>query len=130
MTRNTIEEALKTAIYTGVGFAAGAAEKLQKSVDELVEKGKIPAEEGKKVVEDFMEDSKKRREETEDKVKSSIKGIVDKFDFPTRKDYESLVKRVEKLEKAQRAARAAKSTRSTAKKTSSTASETPKADKE
>jgi polyhydroxyalkanoate synthesis regulator phasin len=111
-----IEDLFKTVIYTGVGIAATATEKLQKTVDELVEKGKMPADEGKKVVEEFKKNSDERREEYEDRFKTSVKALVDRFDFPTKKDYEALTKRVEKLEKAARAAKSAKSTRPAAKK--------------
>lgn len=113
---NRIEDLFKTVIYTGVGIAATATEKLQKTIDELVEKGKMPAEEGRKVVEDFKKSSDERREEVEDRFKTSVKALVDRFDYPTKKDYEALTKRVEKLEKAARAAKSAKSTRPAAKK--------------
>ncbi len=116
MKKNSVEEMVKTLVYTGVGIAATATEKLQKTMDELVEKGKIPAEDGRKYVEDFMKTSEGRREEFEDRFKSSVKGIVDKFDFPTKKDYQALIKRVEKLEKAARAAKSAESTRPLVKK--------------
>jgi polyhydroxyalkanoate synthesis regulator phasin len=132
-TSNRIEDLVKTVIYTGVGVAATATEKLQKTVDELVERGKMPADEGRKVVKDFMKGSEERREEFEDRFKGSVKALVDKFDFPTKKDYEALVKRVEKLEKAARAAKSAKSTRpapkkATTVKATAAKAETPKGD--
>lgn len=113
---NRIEDLFKTVLYTGVGIAATATEKLQKTIDELVEKGKMPADEGRKVVDDFKKSSEERREEFEDRFKGSMKSMVDRFDFPTKKDYEALTKRVEKLEKAARAAKSAKSTRPAAQK--------------
>lgn len=116
MKKYSVEDLFKTVIYTGVGVAASATEKVQKAIDELVDKGKMPADEGKKFVDDFVKNTENRREEFEDRFKSAVKSIVDKFDFPTKKDYSALIKRVEKLEKAARAAKSAESTRPVVKK--------------
>jgi polyhydroxyalkanoate synthesis regulator phasin len=116
MKKYSVEDMFKTVVYTGVGIAATATEKFQKTIDEMVEKGKIPAEDGRKYVEDFFKDTEGRREEFEDRFKSTVKSVVDKFDFPTKKDYQALVKRVEKLEKAARAAKSAEATKPTVKK--------------
>jgi polyhydroxyalkanoate synthesis regulator phasin len=111
MKKYSLEDLVKTVVYTGLGVAATATEKLQKTIDEMVAKGKMPAEEGKKVVEDFVKTTESRREDMEDRAKNTIKTLVDKFDFPSRKDFNSLIKRIEKLEKAARAEKSAKSTR-------------------
>ncbi len=116
MKKYSVEELFKTIVYTGVGVAANATEKIQKAVDEMVERGKLPADEGRKFVDDFVKNTESRRDEFEDRFKGSVKTIVDKFDFPTKKDYDALVKRVEKLEKAARAAKSAESTRPVVKK--------------
>lgn len=120
MKKYTIEDMLKTVVYTGIGVATTATEKLQKTIDDMVEKGKIPAEEGRKIVDEFVDNSEDRREDMEKRVKGVVKSIVDRFDFPTKKDYEALAKRIEKLEKAARASKATKATRST-KPTAATA---------
>jgi polyhydroxyalkanoate synthesis regulator phasin len=116
MKKYSVEDLVKTLIYTGVGFAATATEKVQKTIDELVEKGKMPADEGRKLVDDFVKNNEDRREEWEERFKGTVKSIVDRFDFPTKKDYEAMTKRVEKLEKAARAAKSAESTRPVVKK--------------
>ncbi|MBI1194105.1 MAG: hypothetical protein GC205_13180 [Bacteroidetes bacterium] len=116
MKKYSVEDLVKTVVYTGVGFAATATEKVQKTIDELVEKGKMPADEGRKVVDDFVKNNEDRREEWEERFKSSVKSIVDRFDMPSKKDYEALTKRVEKLEKAARAAKSAEATRPVVKK--------------
>ena len=127
MKKYSIEDLFKTVVYTGVGIAATATEKLQKTIDELVKKGKLPADEGRKVVDDFVQGTEDRREDFEDRFKNTVKSVVDKFDYPTKKDYQALVKRVEKLEKAARAAKSATSTRTVAKKATSVKATTAKA---
>ena len=43
-----MENLIRKVLYTGVGIVAATTERLQMSIDELVEKGKISEEEGKK----------------------------------------------------------------------------------
>ncbi|MEL6654677.1 MAG: hypothetical protein AAFQ87_28130, partial [Bacteroidota bacterium] len=52
-----MEELFKRFLYTGVGFVAMTAEKLQESIDEMVGDGKLSEEEGKKLVDNFMENA-------------------------------------------------------------------------
>ena len=90
-----MEEQFKKLLYAGVGLAAQATEKLQKSVDELVEKGKLTDSEAKKVIEDFLEKSDSKKEEFEDRFNS----FVEKFGYTKTEDLEALKKRVAELEK-------------------------------
>lgn len=107
-----MEESFKKLLYAGVGLAAQATEKLQKSVEELVEKGKMTDSEAKKVIEDFLEKSDSKKEEFEDRFNS----FVEKFGYTKSEDLEALKKRVAELEKKAGAA----STTSTAKKATAT----------
>ena len=49
-----MEDLFKKFVYTGVGLVSLTAEKLQKSIDTLVEEEKISEKEGKKIVNDFF----------------------------------------------------------------------------
>ncbi|RMG16386.1 MAG: hypothetical protein D6730_25205 [Bacteroidetes bacterium] len=93
-----MEDILKKVLYTGVGLVSLTAEKLQQAVDELVEKEKMTEEEGKKVVEEFQQESQSRKQELEERLKSFIKNLSDNLSFTSKKDWEELVKRVEALE--------------------------------
>lgn len=90
-----MEESLKKLLYAGVGLAAQATEKLQKSVDELVEKGKMTDSEAKKVIEDFLDKSDSKKEEFEDRFNS----FVEKFGYTKSEELEALKKRIAELEK-------------------------------
>lgn len=90
-----MEESFKKLLYAGVGLAAQATEKLQKSVDELVEKGRLTDSEAKKVIEDFLEKSDSKKEEFEDRFNS----FVEKFGYTKSDELEALKKRIAELEK-------------------------------
>ena len=66
-----MEDLFKKFLYTGVGFVALTAEKLQESIDEMVGKGKISEEEGKKIVSDFLNNTEAKRHELEHKLKEA-----------------------------------------------------------
>ncbi|MEL7533459.1 MAG: hypothetical protein AAFN10_19250 [Bacteroidota bacterium] len=93
-----MEELFKRFLYTGVGFVAMTAEKLQESIDEMVGDGKLSEEEGKKLVDNFMDNAETRKQEFESKLKEAAEGVVEKFSFPSKGEYETLLKRVEELE--------------------------------
>lgn len=111
-----MEDIFKRFLYTGVGFVAMTAEKLQESIDEMVGKGKLSEEEGKKLVDDFMDNTESRKEEFESKLREAAESVMDKLTFPSQADYDALLKRVEDLEEKLSQATAKKTT--TRKRTS------------
>jgi polyhydroxyalkanoate synthesis regulator phasin len=96
-----MEDMIKKFFYTGIGVAALTAEKLQEAVDDLVGRGKVSEEEGKKIVDEFTEKTDTRREEFEGRLKDIVDNIrKGEFlpKFMTKEDMEILVKRIEALE--------------------------------
>ncbi len=93
-----IEKLLKKAVYTGVGFVSLTTEKMKSSIETLVNDEKISAEEGKKIIEDFMQNADDKKSELENQfktVKDKIKGSVG---FAKQKDLENLENRIKVLE--------------------------------
>lgn len=114
-----MEDLFKKFLYTGVGVVATSAEKLQTTIDELVSKGKLSEDEGKKVVDSFVKDTEERREDFETKLRSTVESVMSKFDFPTSDEVNILKTRIAELEdKLGETATAAKKV--VAKKTSTT----------
>lgn len=93
-----MEDLVKKAFYTGVGAMTTITEKVKTTVDEWVEKGKMTEEEGKKVVEDLMQDTETKKDEYEGKVKSFIDKLVEKFNLPTHEEVGNLKERIAQLE--------------------------------
>ncbi len=91
-------DTIKNLIYAGVGLASLAADKVKTVVDELVNKGKISDEEGKRIVKEFFENTDSKKDEWESKFKSAAETVIEKFEFVRKKDFKLLVERVEELE--------------------------------
>ncbi len=93
-----MEDLFKKLLYAGAGLAVTAKENLEKSIDELVEKGKISDNEGKKIVDDFFEKTENRKKEFEEKLAKITEEIANKMNYVKKTDVDALVKRVEELE--------------------------------
>ena len=93
-----MENPLKQFLYAGIGLAALTSEKVQSTLDELVEKGKISDSEAKKVAEDVISSLNGKRDDFEDKLSDVVKNIAEKLHYVKREDYENLQKRVKDLE--------------------------------
>lgn len=93
-----MEKEFKKFLYAGVDLAAAASEKFQSTVTDLVAKGKISSEEGKKLVDDFFAKSEERKAEFEKKYKE----FSDKLGVNKKKneeeELEELRKKVSDLE--------------------------------
>ena len=94
MATNNLQENLKKYFYSGVGLAAHTAEVVQKSVNELVKKGKVSEADGKKIVGEAIKKVEARRPEIEAKYNEA----VHKFVKLTTSEVGKLQKRIEKLE--------------------------------
>jgi polyhydroxyalkanoate synthesis regulator phasin len=99
-----MEEVLKNIIYQGLGVIAITRNKVEKAVSDLVDKGKMTREEGRKLVDELSEDSLKAGKEIEEKLKNGMREFLEKSGIPSREEFESLKKRVVALEQPDREA--------------------------
>lgn len=93
-----MEDMFKKFMYSGVGMVTSTVEKVQKTVNRLVEEGKISENEGRKVIDDLLEDMDTKKEEYEGKARGLMENLLAKFDFPTRKEVEALEQKIADLE--------------------------------
>lgn len=93
-----MEDLFKKVMYTGVGLVSTTAEKIQQNIDELVKKGSLSEDEGKKVVSDLMENTETKKEEFESKLKELVTNAVSALNLPTKTDIDALMTRLEELE--------------------------------
>jgi len=93
-----MESAIKNFLYAGVGLASLTAEKLQKSIDKLIEENKISTGEGKKILDEFFKKTENKKKEFEKQLKKITEEVVNKVQLPKKKDIESLEKRIAALE--------------------------------
>ncbi len=93
-----MENLFKKAVYTGVGLVTSTAEKYQSQIDELVEKGKLSEEEGKKIVDGLFNDFDQKKEDFEGRLKNIVDKVVGSFDFASRNEIATLKAKVAELE--------------------------------
>jgi polyhydroxyalkanoate synthesis regulator phasin len=93
-----MKESVRKLGLIGAGLWAMTEERVNELVKDLVDKGDISKEDGKKAVQDFVEESKKQRIDLEKKISDKIQDTISKADFFTRKDMHELESRLEILE--------------------------------
>lgn len=123
-----MENIIRKTLYTAVGIVASTTERLQNVIDDLVSKGKLSEEEGKKVVEDVVKNTENNRDAYEGRFRNIIDGVLSKLNLPQGDAYDKLSKRVKSLEvklgllakelEAQRKAAKGEDSTKTTKKTS------------
>jgi len=85
-------------LYTSVGFASIARDKVAVLVEDLKKDGKLSKAEGEKIVKDFMAESAKVRTKVEKELKDKLHDIMDKASATSIKDFDMLKKRILELE--------------------------------
>ena len=81
-----MEDLFKKFVYTGVGLVSLTADKLQKSIDKLIDEEKISEKEGKKIVDDFFKKTESKKKEFEKQLQGVTEEVVKKFDFSKAKE--------------------------------------------
>ncbi len=94
----SVNENLKNAFYTSVGFALKGKEKIEESAKEFAEKNKLNAEDGENFVKDVMAGFEKKHTEAQEFIKETVRKTVNEIGLVSRKEYEDLKKKCEELE--------------------------------
>ncbi|GAB4345825.1 MAG: hypothetical protein Kow0099_26460 [Candidatus Abyssubacteria bacterium] len=90
---------LRTPILASVGAFSIAEEGIEKFIDELVERGEASEKEGKKIAEDFRKRTRRNRKDLEKGIDDRIEKTLKAFRLPTKKDVDSLSRKIDQLEK-------------------------------
>lgn len=93
-----MRESVKKLGLIGAGLWAITEDKVNDLVKELVDKGDISKEEGKKTIQDMLEERKKQKLDLEKKISEKIQESISKTDIFTKKDMHELESRMETLE--------------------------------
>lgn len=94
-----MQDFLKKAFNLGLGALVMTREKVEEVVNELVKKGEVGQDEGKKLVEELIEKGKKSKKELEIQIEKIVKGATEKLDLPTRKELNELKSEIKQLRK-------------------------------
>lgn len=93
-----MENIIKKILFTGVGLMASATEHLQKAVDDLVERGKMSEDEGRKVVDDVVKNTETAKGDYENRFRKIVESVLEKLNLPNSESYAKIEKRLKSLE--------------------------------
>jgi polyhydroxyalkanoate synthesis regulator phasin len=93
-----IDELFKKFVYTGVGMASMAKDRLEKTIHEIVEKNKMNTEEGEKIMKDFIDSTEKKAKEIKDTVNKIIEKAKAELKSTPKDELEALKQRIRTLE--------------------------------
>ena len=83
----------------GIGVISLTQEKIEEFSQEMIRKGEISREEGKKFVKEILSEQEKQMKEFEEKINERVKETFQKSGVVMKNDITALEKKIEKLEK-------------------------------
>jgi len=83
----------------GVGVISLTQEKAEEFTQEMIKKGEISREEGKKFVREVLSEKEKQVKDLEDKINENVEKVMKKSGVVMKSDISALEKKIEKLEK-------------------------------
>ena len=82
-----------------VGVISLTQEKDEEFTQEMIKKGEMSREEGKKFVRDVLSEKEKQVKDLEDKINEKVENVMKKSGVVMKSDISALEKKIEKLEK-------------------------------
>lgn len=83
----------------GIGVISLTQEKVEEFSQEMIKKGELNREEGKKLVKDILAEREKQVKDLEDKINDRVRDTLEKSGVVMKSDIAALEKKIEKLEK-------------------------------
>ncbi len=103
-----MSDMIKKMIFTGIGLAAVSKEKIEESIKEMIAKGNLTEQEGRKFVDEMSGYSEKARSELEKQVNGYVEKAIDRMGLVRKRDLDeiqeaivAIQKRLEKEEQQQ-----------------------------
>jgi polyhydroxyalkanoate synthesis regulator phasin len=93
-----ISEMFRKMALFGIGAVAISQEKIEKFAQEMVEKGELNREEGKKFVQDVLSEKERQCKEIKEEISRKVKDVMENKDMATKKDVADLSARLEYVE--------------------------------
>ncbi|MDD1745843.1 MAG: phasin family protein [Candidatus Methanoperedens sp.] len=82
-----------------VGVISLTQEKAEEFTQEMIKKGEMSREEGKKFVREVLSEKEKQVKDLEDKINEKVENVMKKSGVVMKSDISALEKKIEKLEK-------------------------------
>ena len=98
---NALLETVRRVLMAGVGVVVLAQEEVEEFVNKLIERGEIAEQDGRKLINDVVENRKKQAQETrqatQEEFDKGLEGLLDRLNVPTRGDINTLNDKVTEL---------------------------------
>jgi polyhydroxyalkanoate synthesis regulator phasin len=83
----------------GIGILTLTQEKIEEFTQEMIKKGEISREEGKKFVKEVLSEKEKQLKDIEEKINEKVRENLKQSGVVMKSDIEALERKIEKLEK-------------------------------
>ncbi len=94
-----MSEMLRKMGLFSIGIISLTQEKIEEFSQEMIKKGEMSREEGKKFVKDVLSEKEKQVKDLENKINEVVKANIEKSGLVMKSDISALEKKIEKLEK-------------------------------
>ncbi len=94
-----MSEMLRKMGLFSIGVISLTQEKAEEFTQEMIKKGEMSREEGKKFVRDILSEKEKQIKDIEDKIDEKVEKVIQKSGLVMKSDLDALEKKIEKLEK-------------------------------
>ena len=91
-------ETLRKATYFGLGAAAMSVDRMRQLIDDLIERGDVTAEEGKKMYEEYTSRVEEEGRSMDDRIKTQIRNALKDIGVADRAQIAMLESRIDALE--------------------------------
>lgn len=95
-----ISEKFRKVALFGIGALALSQEKIVEFSQEMVKKGEMNREEGKKFLLDVLSEKERQLKEVDEKINKKLKEFMECSGFAMKRDIDDLSERMEKIESA------------------------------
>jgi polyhydroxyalkanoate synthesis regulator phasin len=93
-----MSDLIKKMIFTGIGLAAVSKEKIEDSVKEMITKGNLTEQEGRKFVEEMTGYTEKARGDLEKQVNEYVEKAINRLGLARKRDLEEIQAAVEAIQ--------------------------------
>jgi polyhydroxyalkanoate synthesis regulator phasin len=90
---------LQKGLLTGLGVALITREKVMEATRNLVEEGKITADEAEELANDLLDEGRRQWKEMQGKITTAVRSGFETLDIGSHKDFRELQDRFDNLEK-------------------------------
>jgi len=108
---NVMLESMKKTVQASIGAVILTRDRVRKTLDKLVQEGKLSTEEAERLADQMVRNGKKEFKGMQDKMVSLMHKGLKKLDLVSKEEFEALKKRVESLEKEKRGVRTRRTTK-------------------